>query len=271
MRAPTLLIVALAALGSRIANASPIPAGSFNSNVFTVSHKPVTNADSPPATPNLVLRDASPDHSPTLWSFKTSKIGPRDLIARALNAFRAVGSSTGGSAVKHADHALEKRVLDEDTFGGNAQTGDSGNVDGGDIINFADNYGIPTILNQNSNNGGTGGNSLAGCASGGRGGNHVAGGNGRSGTAGNAKGGSVFNSGAVVNVDSNNAGNAGLTQTGCAYGGDVEEFYESKTDQYKSDVHDDVQNTAKTSEATTGGNVGDYAAAYKAAYFTGQN
>ncbi len=131
-----------------------------------------------------------------------------------------------------------KRTDDNSTLGGNAYTGNSGDVDGGDVVNQGDNYGMPTMLNMNSNNAGSGGNSVAGCANGGHGNGRGSGGNAYSGSSGNAQGGSVFNSGAIMNIDSSafyliygldvlitvstdNAGGAGLSQTGCANGGDV--------------------------------------------------
>ena len=95
---------------------------------------------------------------------------------------------------------LTKRTNDTGTLGGNAHTGNSGAVDGGDIVNAADNFGTPTLLNIHSNNGGAGGGSLSGCATGGVGdAARGAGGNAGSGTAGSAHGGSVWNSGAVAN------------------------------------------------------------------------
>lgn len=122
-------------------------------------------------------------------------------------------------------------------MGGNAYTGNSGDVNGGDVVNQGDNYGMPTLMNMNSNNAGTGGNSIAGCANGGHGNGRGSGGNAYSGSSGNAQGGNVWNSGGVMNIDSSesscwsgcavadhlvdNAGGAGLSQTGCATGGDV--------------------------------------------------
>ena len=69
-------------------------------------------------------------------------------------------------------------------------------------MNEADNFGTPTLLNVNSNNGGDGGRSFAGCAVAGQGSDRGAGGNAHSGTAGTAYGGSVWNSGAVANFGS---------------------------------------------------------------------
>ena len=60
-----------------------------------------------------------------------------------------------------------KRVNDEDTLAGNAHTGNSGDVNGGDVVNMADNFGMPTLMDVNSNNAGTGGGSVGGCAIGG--------------------------------------------------------------------------------------------------------
>ncbi len=137
--------------------------------------------------------------------------------------------SKGGSA-KRADNAS--------TLGGNAVTGNSGDVDGGNVVNDSNNFGMPTLMNMNSNNAGIGGGSESGCANGGHGDPlRGPGGNSVSGTAGKAEGGSVWNSGGMMNVDSSeycpplhgdmtltaadNAGAAGLSKTGCATGGDV--------------------------------------------------
>lgn len=96
-----------------------------------------------------------------------------------------------------------KRTGDEGTLGGNAYTGSSGDVDGGDVVNQGNNFGMPTIMNMNSNNAGPGGTTKSGCASGGQGNSdRGSGGNAYSGSSGNAIGGSVWNSGGVMNVDS---------------------------------------------------------------------
>ena len=157
-----------------------------------------------------------------------TRIGPRALWTRAYDFFTAGGNAYSGtsgnvdgggagayvSSLSFYDHlsshvllppvssSLEKRVLNNETLGGNARTGDSGSVDGGSIVNAADNFGTPTIFNLNSNNGGKGGQSFAGCAAGGHGGERGAGGNAASGTAGTARGGTVWNSGAVANIGS---------------------------------------------------------------------
>ncbi|KAI0735354.1 hypothetical protein C8Q76DRAFT_791916 [Earliella scabrosa] len=229
MRTPTLALVAVAALSSGIATASPLPKpGSYNSHVYAVSGPESAASESSPR-PHLhpivgtkVAREAVPDHAPSLNTL--AKIAPRELLKKALDAFTAggnaysgsTGSVSGGSVANHA-----KRTDDNGTMGGNAYTGNSGDVNGGDVVNQGDNYGMPTLMNMNSNNAGTGGNSIAGCANGGHGNGRGSGGNAYSGSSGNAQGGNVWNSGGVMNIDSNNAGGAGLSQTGCATGGDV--------------------------------------------------
>ncbi|KAI0803087.1 hypothetical protein BC629DRAFT_1591179 [Irpex lacteus] len=120
------------------------------------------------------------------------------------------------SHTKHQQNdVLLKRLDDGLTTGGNAHTGSSGNVSGGSV-DSGDNGGMPTLMNVNSNNAGSGGGSTAGCAIGGKG---ATGGNASSGNSGEAHGGQVRGSGGMVNMDSNNAGNAGESSTGCAEAG----------------------------------------------------
>jgi hypothetical protein len=95
-------------------------------------------------------------------------------------------------------HSYEKRLDDNQTTGGNAHTGTSGAVDGGSV-DSGDNGGMPTIMNVDSNNAGTGGESTTGCAAGGKG---ATGGNASSGDSGNATGGRVRGSGGMINMDS---------------------------------------------------------------------
>ena len=106
------------------------------------------------------------------------------------------------SSAANLDHQLVKRTTDDGTLGGNAYSGNSGDVDGGDVVNKSNNFGMPTLMNMNSNNAGAGGGSLSGCSNGGHGNGRGAGGNSYSGSSGNAEGGSVWNSGGVMNVDS---------------------------------------------------------------------
>ena len=105
------------------------------------------------------------------------------------------------SSVPELGAFVEKRTTDDGTLGGNAYTGNSGNVNGGDVVNHG-NSGMPTLFNMNSNNAGAGGGSLSGCANGGHGNGRGSGGNAYSGSSGDAEGGSVWNSGGVMNIDS---------------------------------------------------------------------
>ncbi|KAI0724380.1 hypothetical protein C8T65DRAFT_734014 [Cerioporus squamosus] len=232
MRTPTLAIVTVAALSTVFVNASPLPdPGSYNSHVYAVSspQSAPDSASSPRLHPIIgtkVAREATPDHSPSI--FTNSKIGPRELVKKALDAFTSGGNAhsgstrsvSGGSVANNGE--FSKRTDDNGTMGGNAYTGDSGDVNGGDVDNTSNNYGMPTIWNMNSNNGGDGGQSQSGCSNGGHGdGDRGAGGNAYSGKSGNAQGGEVVGSGGMMNIDSNNAGDAGKSATGCATGGDV--------------------------------------------------
>lgn len=93
---------------------------------------------------------------------------------------------------------------------------------------------MPTLMNMNSNNAGSGGGSSTGCAAGGKG---ASGGNASSGDSGTATGGRVKGSGGMMNIDSSkyhprflkdarltwqpldNAGDAGTSSSGCAEAG----------------------------------------------------
>ncbi|KAI0768454.1 hypothetical protein BD413DRAFT_479340 [Trametes elegans] len=241
MRTPSLAcaLFAAAALSPALVSGAPAPApapGSYSSDVFSVSKPgsgpPPDNAPVSHSHPRIGIkevRDARPDHQPQIWNER--KIAPRSFWRKALDADTAGGNAYSGAtndvsdgAVTNDSHdlAMVKRTTDDGTLGGNAYTGSSGDVDGGDVVNQGDNYGMPTLMNMNSNNAGAGGDSTSGCAAGGHGnGNRGAGGNAYSGSSGNAQGGGVWNSGGVMNVDSNNAGSAGTSQSGCATGGDV--------------------------------------------------
>lgn len=94
--------------------------------------------------------------------------------------------------------SYSKRLDDGQTTGGNAHTGTAGAVDGGSV-DSGDNGGMPTLMNLNSNNAGSGGGSDTGCATGGLG---ESGGNASSGDSGTATGGRVNGSGGMMNVDS---------------------------------------------------------------------
>ena len=66
-------------------------------------------------------------------------------------------------------------------------------------MDSGDNGGMPTLMNINSNNAGTGGGSTTGCAASGKG---ATGGNASSGDSGTATGGDVRGTGGMMNVDS---------------------------------------------------------------------
>ncbi|KAL1952145.1 hypothetical protein VTO73DRAFT_1294 [Trametes versicolor] len=231
MRTPSLVCALFATV--TVVSGAPFPAsGSYSSDVFTVS-KP--NSPSQPGQDHTVghahprigikeIRDALPDHQPQAWTGRT--IAPRALDAHTIggNAYSGTTHDVSGGSVTNDAKSFEviKRTDDDGTLGGNAYTGSSGDVNGGDVVNQGSNFGMPTIMNMNSNNAGNGGGSQSGCASGGHGNDgRGAGGNAYSGSSGNAIGGSVYNSGAVMNMDSNNGGNAGQSGSGCATGGDV--------------------------------------------------
>lgn len=90
-------------------------------------------------------------------------------------------------------------------MGGNAHSGNSGNVNGGSVYNpdTTGNQGMPVLMNMNSNNAGTGGGSESGCAGAGKSGSSGVGGNASSGSSGDAHGGSVNGPpSGMINMDS---------------------------------------------------------------------
>lgn len=101
--------------------------------------------------------------------------------------------------------SMTKRVDDGTTQGGNAHTGNSGNVFGGSVHNTdtTNNQNMPVLMNMNSNNAGRGGKSKAGCAASGKSSTKGIGGNASSGDSGEAYGGDVDGPpSGMVNVNS---------------------------------------------------------------------
>ncbi|OCH96628.1 hypothetical protein OBBRIDRAFT_14517 [Obba rivulosa] len=216
MRTPALACAVFAvALSPGLAAAAPLPGGgTYNADISSPSHAQAHS----PSTESFLA--GNPLNVRGIIKPRRSVVGlfePRalDMYTSGGNAYTGSTSSVDGGSIDN----LEKRLNDADTLGGNAYTGDSGNVDGGSVINEAINYGMPTILNMNSNNAGGGGFSGSGCSAGGFGDHNGGGGNGYSGSSGNARGGDVENVGGMMNVNSNNAGTAGTSMTGCAVGG----------------------------------------------------
>ncbi|KAI0651679.1 hypothetical protein C8Q79DRAFT_922363 [Trametes meyenii] len=232
MRTPSIscAIFAAAVLSPVLTAASPLPSpGRFSSEVHAVSvpvNQPPpgegTTVGRDPRIGTKYSREALPDHQPQNWAGR--KIGPRTIWPKPLDEM-AGGNAYYSGTVDSVDRGSvlnkAKRDSDDGTLGGNAHSGNSGDVGGGNVVNEGGNSGMVTILNMNSNNGGKGGSSETGCASGGHGNGRGSGGNGYSGNSGNAQGGNVNNDGGMMNIDSNNAGDAGTTKSGCATGGNV--------------------------------------------------
>ncbi|EKM60909.1 uncharacterized protein PHACADRAFT_24140 [Phanerochaete carnosa HHB-10118-sp] len=209
MRSPAIVfsVVAVSALSPSVLG-SPLPAHS--SVPATLEHR----RSSTMAARGLgFLNDvfaradtpAAPASKPKVATVMGYSIGGRDFVE--------FWKKDDGVSRVNPPHA--KRLDDGQTTGGNAHTGTAGAVDGGSVYT-GDNGGMPTIMNLNSNNGGSGGGSSTGCASGGLG---ATGGNASSGDSGSATGGHVSGSGGMMNVDSNNAGDAGESASGCAEAG----------------------------------------------------
>jgi len=126
----------------------------------------------------------------------------------------SIGAADGTSS----GHA--KRASDFDTAGGNAYTGDTGNVSSGHVLNEAgqDN----TITNTGGNSVPMAGNSISGNATGGEGDGIGPGGNAYTGNTGNADGGYIENEAGMVNnmgMGGNNGGQGGTSMSGAANGG----------------------------------------------------
>lgn len=226
MRSPAIVfsVVAVSALSPSVLG-SPLPA---HSNVpATIEHRrsnPVT-ARGLGFLDNIFARADVPPAA-TKSKPKVATVMGYTLGGRDLREFWKKDDSISSGSRSHA-----KRLDDSATTGGNAHTGTAGAVDGGSVYT-GDNGGMPTIMNVNSNNGGRGGGSSTGCASGGLG---ATGGNASSGDSGSATGGHVSGSGGMMNVDSNNAGDAGQSASGCAEAG-----YSEGAGVNSEGVHDPV-------------------------------
>ncbi|KAK7694463.1 hypothetical protein QCA50_001649 [Cerrena zonata] len=140
-------------------------------------------------------------------------------LAHDPNGSGSTGSDPSSTQQPHEDYAKNKRASDDQTAGGNAYTGNSGNVSSGDIDNIAGPD--STITNASGNNVGAAGQSVTGNGRGGEGKGRGPGGNAYTGSSGDANGGSIHNdAGTVQNMqDANNAGDGGLSESGVATGG----------------------------------------------------
>jgi len=125
------------------------------------------------------------------------------------------GHTTGEKLTKR----LWKRARDEETAGGNARSGNTGDVDSGNINNIAGQD--STITNMGGNNVPQAGDTISGDATGGAGRHRGPGGNAYTGDTGTADGGYVNNMAGVVNNmgPGNNAGDGGISRSGEATGG----------------------------------------------------
>lgn len=245
MRTPALAcaLFAAAAFSPSLVSASPVPA----SDVFDPTRNYITageNVVHPQARANMMMdkkihkhkhdmgktaRDLTDNLEQTLGPNRGSRFAKKALDQNTVggNAYTgSTGDASGGSSSYDAlgmdsTNMYVKRTDDADTLGGNAYTGSTGDASGGSVSNIAGDDGMPTIMNVNSNNAGLGGDSLSGCSDGGQGASRGAGGNGYSGSTGNAEGGSVSNIGGMINMDSNDGGAAGYSESGCATGGSV--------------------------------------------------
>ncbi|THH02901.1 hypothetical protein EW026_g99 [Hermanssonia centrifuga] len=209
-------LFAVSALSPSIVCASPVPSMTHHSNTpASVDHHRAGNNIAPRGLGFLnevfaradTADKAMPTSKPKVLSLADFNVGPREFWKKSV-------ASTSMNGKRDAA-IIPKRLDDGQTAGGNAHSGTSGAVDGGNV-DSGDNGGMPTLMNVNSNNAGSGGGSSTGCASGGKG---AEGGNASSGNSGTAYGGEVQGSGGMMNIDSNNAGDAGESSSGCANAG----------------------------------------------------
>ncbi|KAH9835804.1 uncharacterized protein C8Q71DRAFT_724389 [Rhodofomes roseus] len=148
--------------------------------------------------------------------------------AGGAGGFDESGDANGGDAagnivdgVDTSDYTVRrKRGQDSGTAGGNAYSGASSNVDGGNVINHSEDEG--ETFNDAAQTGGDAGETYSGDANGGEGDGFGPGGNAYSGATGSAVGGSVINSGGFVeNEDTVTGGDGGESESGDAEGGDA--------------------------------------------------
>ncbi|KAF7789883.1 hypothetical protein EIP86_000831 [Pleurotus ostreatoroseus] len=231
MRSPAIVfsLFAVSALSPSLVYGSPVPNGlSQHVNPGASDHHRTSSGVAARGLGFLGEVFARSESTPTVRTAPTSKpkvasianipVGKREFWKRATTKNSAhdlqLASVADISGTKQ-EVSHRKRLDDSQTTGGNAHTGKAGAVDGGSV-DSGDNGGMPTLMNINSNNAGTGGGSTTGCAASGKG---ATGGNASSGDSGTATGGDVRGTGGMMNVDSNNAGSAGESSTGCATGG----------------------------------------------------
>ncbi|THH32332.1 hypothetical protein EUX98_g1866 [Antrodiella citrinella] len=134
----------------------------------------------------------------------------------------AIGGNANGSGFQR--RSLRQRAYNDYTAGGNAVSGNSGSVDGGNVINEAGPD--DDITNTGGNAAGDAGPSFSGEAVGGNGLGRGPGGNAYSGYTGSTRGGDVINeAGTVENTAGANTGGAGnMNISGDAIGGDADGF-----------------------------------------------
>ncbi|KAH9937433.1 uncharacterized protein B0H18DRAFT_950292 [Fomitopsis serialis] len=147
--------------------------------------------------------------------------------AGGVGGFDESGDAQGGDAagnivdgVNTENYTRRKRAQDSGTAGGNAYTGASSDVDGGNVINHSDEEG--ETFNDAAQTGGDAGETYSGEANGGEGDGFGPGGNAYSGATGSAVGGTVVNDGGFVeNEDTVTGGEGGESESGDAEGGDA--------------------------------------------------
>ncbi|TCD67526.1 hypothetical protein EIP91_012280 [Steccherinum ochraceum] len=178
----------------------------------STSPSPLDSLPKTPAVPGLLRRANQLIDTPSL-----------EAVGLAHGATRKpTPSPEDAESLEKRDVVLRKlyrRARDSQTAGGNARTGNTGDVDSGNINNIAgpDN----TITNAGGNNVPPAGDTISGDAVGGRGRNLGPGGNAVTGDTGTANGGYVNNEAGIVNNTGpgNNAGDGGVSRSGEATGG----------------------------------------------------
>ncbi|KAI0082205.1 hypothetical protein K474DRAFT_1655548 [Panus rudis PR-1116 ss-1] len=190
----TLFALSLLAATCSLASGAPLRAPANDNNALYPRASQLIDS---PATRMLGISKGSPATAP------------------ADNPPRQQNQSTAGTT--QFDH--RKRLSDDQTAGGNAHTGSTGDVSSGNINNEAGPD--STIVNDSGGNIPAAGESISGDATGGNGRGEGPGGNATTGDSGDAEGGSINNdAGMVQNLSgSNNAGDGGVSMSGVANGG----------------------------------------------------
>ncbi|PCH33481.1 ATG16-domain-containing protein [Wolfiporia cocos MD-104 SS10] len=177
----------------KAARAAPAVGQYANDIVTSGRHPLVTTGTVVPSQPKQAR---APADAPGVLDVLQARTLPRKAVVGTVVA-RPAGNSTSPGAAR-----LSKRALDEDTAGGNAYSGAAGDVSGGSVVSATH-----AVHARTDDRGTMGGNAYTG-------------------DSGDVSGGSIENIGGdnagmptLMNINSNNAGAGGTSESGCAAGG----------------------------------------------------